>query len=433
MPSDSSVRYRFCSMKRAALGVLLTAWIIACGSTGRGGFDDGPGASGDPGASSGGPDGFGTADASADGALPPAIGTLTGKVVMPEGTIPLSDALVYLTTTPPAPIPSNAYCDKCVGLDSYAFTYSKPDGTFELPAYEAGKQYIVVQKGQFRRVRTIDVGPGTQPVDPELTRLPGKTDAALGDTTPRMLILPGQWDHVEKSLKKIGVEDFEKFDPGFDIKAYNDKLKALPSYHVVFLPCAGGVNEPGMGGTACDVTVNPTLKNAAKNFVELGGKLYVSDWSYEYVRQGWPGAISWVGETSQIGSACQGGGGDYPAEFDDAALRDWMIAIGEGNASLKAAWTAIEKVGPITSIDENGTSFTQTPKVWASVKQTGGTRPATVSFQDRCGRVLYSTYHAEGSDSVFGQSEFLAQEKALMHILLEVGVCVGPKPVPPVK
>ncbi len=420
-------------MKRVAAGLLLTAWIIACGST-RSGYDETSSAGPSGGSSSGAPgaDDFGNVDASADGALPPRIGTLTGKVVMPEGTIPLSEALVYLTASPPAPIPPNAYCDKCVGLDSYAFTYSKPDGTFELPAYQAGQQYLVVQKGQFRRVRTIDVGAGTQAVPAELTRLPGKTDAALGDTTPRMLILPGQWDHVEKSLKKIGLEDFEKFDPGFSFTAYKNKLKELPNYHVVFLPCSGGVRDPGMG-PACDVTVDPDLKNAAKAFVELGGKLYVSDWSYEYVRQGWPGAIAWVGQTGQLGSACQGGGGDWPAEFDDASLRDWMTAIGEGNASLKAAWTAIDKVSPISSIDENGNTFTQTPKVWASVKQPGSTRPATVSFQDRCGRVLYSTYHAEGSDSAFGQGDFLAQEKALMHILLEVGVCVGPKPVPPVK
>ena len=110
-----------------------------------------------------------------------------------------------------------------------------------------------------------------------------------------------------------------------------------------------------------------------------------------------------------------------------------MTAIGEGNASLKSAWSTIAKVNAFSSIDENGKTFMQTPKVWASVKQPGGTHPATVSFQDRCGRVLYSTYHAEGSDSAFGQGDFLAQEKALMHILLEVGVCVGQKPIPPVK
>jgi hypothetical protein len=325
------------------------------------------------------------------------------------------------------------YCDKCVQLDSYAFTYSKPDGTFDLPAYQAGDQYLVVQKGQFRRVRPINVSAGTHPVDAALTRLPGKTDDALGDSTPHMLIWPGQWDHVEKSLTKIGLTDFEKFEPGLDFNAYGAKMKDLASYHVVFLPCSGTVNEPGSSGMACSVSVDPQLKAAVKDFVGQGGKLYVSDWSYEYVRQGWPGFVSWIGETSQIGSGCQSGGADSPAQFDDPSLRDWMTAIGEGSASLKSAWSTIDKVNPVASTDENGKTFTQTPKVWASVKQPGGTHPATVSFQDRCGRVLYSTYHAEGSDTANGQAGFLAQEKALMHILLEVGVCVGPKPVPPVR
>ena len=411
--------------------VAVACVVVACGSNDRG-FDGQGGAAG-PGAPGTDPQLGTSADAGND-ARPPAIGNLVGKVVMPEGTIPLSDALVYLTPTMPEPIHAGAYCDKCVALDSYAFTYSKPDGTFDLPAYQAGDQYIVVQKGQFRRIRAIKVAPGAQSVDAAFTRLPAKTDVALGDTTPRMLIWPGQWDHIERSLTKIGVTDFEKFEPGFDLAAYGNKIKTLNDYHIVFLPCSGTVNEQGIGsGVACSVSVDPQLKAATKAFVAQGGKLYVSDWSYEYVRQGWPGAISWVGETTQIGSGCQTGGADSPAQFDDKSLNDWMSAIGEGSATLKSAWSTIQKVNPIASLDENGTSFMQTPKIWASVKQGGGTHPATVSFQDRCGRVLYSTYHAEGSDTALGQGEFLAQEKALMHILLEVGVCVGPKPVPPVR
>ena len=410
--------------KVVGIALVSIAFAVACGSTGRG-FDETTLA---PAANS---KDFATTDAG--DARPTPIGSLTGKVVMPEGTIPLSDALIYLSPTMPEPIPRGVYCDKCVLLDSYAFTYSKPDGTFDLPAYQAGDQYLVVQKGQFRRIRPINVSPGVQAVGPALTRLPGKTDDALGDSTPHMLIWPGSWDHVEKSLKKIGLEDYEKFDPGLDFGAYATKVKSLASYHVVFLPCSGGVSESGASGPACKITVDAGLQTAVKDFVAQGGKLYVSDWSYEYVRQGWPGAITWMGETSQIGSGCQPGGSDSPAQFDDAPLRDWMTAIGEGSASLKSAWSTIAKVNPVQSIDESGKTFTQTPKVWASVKQAGGTHPATVSFQDRCGRVLYSTYHAEGSDSAFGQGDFLAQEKALMHILLEVGVCVGTKPVPPVR
>ncbi len=49
-----------------------------------------------------------------------------------------------------------------------------------------------------------------------------------------------------------------------------------------------------------------------------------------------------------------------------------------------------------------------------------------MSFDQQCGRVLYSTYHAEGDVD----SALLAQEKALLFILLEVGVCIGEQPPP---
>ena len=55
-----------------------------------------------------------------------------------------------------------------------------------------------------------------------------------------------------------------------------------------------------------------------------------------------------------------------------------------------------------------------------------GTGPSTVSFDNQCGRVLFSTYHAEGGEA----DALLAQEKALLFILLEVGVCIGEQPPP---
>ncbi|MBK6694560.1 MAG: hypothetical protein IPG50_20470 [Myxococcales bacterium] len=399
----------------------------ACGSSDR----DPVSANADGGAGNGvgnGQPGFGGPGTEPSDATPPAVGTLTGKVVMPEGTIPVSDALVYLTSQVPEPIPTGAYCDKCVALSSYAFTYSKPDGTFELPAYATGDQYLVVQKGQFRRYRTITVVPGPQVVPDGRTRLPGKNNAQLGDTVPRMLIWPGSWDHVERSLKKIGLEEFDKFEPGFDFNAPAAKMKEFPNYHMIFLPCSGTVK---LGESPqCGVLVDDGLMNASKDFVAKGGKLYVTDWSYEYVRQGWKGALTWEGESAQIGSACQGGGGEAAASWDDPSLKNWMVAIGEGSASVKGAWTTLKSANPVPVVDENGATKTEAPKVWVS----SGGRPTTVSFQDRCGRVLYSTYHTEGSDSsIGGTGEFLAQEKALMHILLEVGVCVGPKPQPPPK
>src|SRR4051812_1780317 len=107
-------------MKRLiGIALLGVGFIVACGSRDRS-FDDGAQPPGGPQGGGGNHD-FGETDAASD-ARPMPIGTLTGKVVMPEGTIPLSDALIYLSPKMPDPIPRGVYCDKCVQLDSYAFT-----------------------------------------------------------------------------------------------------------------------------------------------------------------------------------------------------------------------------------------------------------------------------------------------------------------------
>ena len=51
-----------------------------------------------------------------------------------------------------------------------------------------------------------------------------------------------------------------------------------------------------------------------------------------------------------------------------------------------------------------------------------------MSFQNKCGRVLFSTYHTESGTGGGGGTALLAQEKALLYVLLEVGVCVGERP-----
>jgi len=81
----------------------------------------------------------------------------------------------------------------------------------------------------------------------------------------------------------------------------------------------------------------------------------------------------------------------------------------------------LKSVNPQPGTDQDGKSVTITPKVWMS----GNGKPMTVSFQSGCGRVLFSTYHTES-----GSSQLLSQEKALLYVLLEVGVCVGTLPPP---
>src|SRR5262245_33193391 len=101
------------------LSVLTFVAIAACGSDKRDAFDP----NGSNGAS-GGPNGNGegTFDPSkADPGKTPkpnAIGYLQGKVVAPEGTVPIRGALLYLTKTMPEAIPDGVHCDTCVHLSA---------------------------------------------------------------------------------------------------------------------------------------------------------------------------------------------------------------------------------------------------------------------------------------------------------------------------
>lgn len=419
------------------LAVTAIALAPGCGSSDELGLPSGP----DDGGLGGGVVAPDTGDPTLGDAAPPAIGFVTGKVVAPEGTIPIAGALVYLTRSSPPAIPSGVYCDKCVRLDSFSFTYSEPDGTFRLPVHAEGDFFMVTQKGQFRRIRRVTVGKGVQASNPDDTRLPGRTDTANGDAIPKMFIAEANFDAIANSLRKLGVREYDTppplpFPPPFPPPPEDDTLTnatKLNRYHIVFVPCAGRTANDIGSGPACTGIYAPDAaeQRVMKDYIAAGGKLYVTDWSYEYVKQTWPGFIQFKTMSgSGIGSACTITSYSGAAKWDDPSLSSWMSAIGEGNARLEKSYIRIDSTRAQPGVDEEGRSTTITPKVWASTLVDGVPRAATVSFQDRCGRVLYSTYHAEGTDNG-GSSTLLAQEKALFHILLEVSTCVGVKPEPP--
>ena len=335
--------------------------------------------------------------------------------------MPLSNALVYVTQQTPDAIPVGAYCDECVSLQEGTFAISAPDGTFafttDLPK---GKAWIVVQKGQFRRVRPITIDQaGMMTISKDDTTIPGKADTANGDDVPKMVILKDStdFDRIDDSLTKLGIANVE-------VRTDRSLLKnkaELMKYHVVFIPC--GSSDDAM-------TTDLEAKANLDEFVQAGGKLYVTDWSYEFVRQPFPGFLDWAEETATVGSAASGNEWDAPATAADTGLADWLTATGDATFQVKGNWTKLTSVNTRQGLDEKGNAVDVTPKVWVTAKSgsSAAVIPTTVSFQNKCGRVLFSTYHTESGVGGGGGSTLLAQEKALLYVLLEVGVCVGDRP-----
>ena len=301
------------------LGVSLVGIVVACSSSERTGFGDAP------------------PPVDEAGAPPPALGgdaanTLTvnvnisGTVYAPNGTLPLSNALVYVTSEPPAAIPDGAYCDQCVKIQEGTFAVSAPDGKFEIKTdLPKGKVYVVVQKGQFRRVRPLDIEKeGAVDLSKDETTLPGRSDPSKGDDIPKMVVLKddADFDVIDESLKKLGITEF-------DVKTDRSLLldeTGLDKYHVVFIPC--GMSED-------ETSTSPQAQANMQAYVAKGGKLYVTDWSYEFVRQPFPGFLSWEGETATLGSAASGDEWDAPATAADQGLADWLAATGDSTFTVE--------------------------------------------------------------------------------------------------
>lgn len=136
----------------------------------------------------------------------PTDATLTGTVFAPNLEVPISGALVYVTTQDPEPIPDGVYCAECVGVPCDAqFVLTNADGSFELPAPSGPGQKLVVAKGQFLRVSDIDIEPGDNAVPPDLANLPGRWEPETGRWIPRIAVVDTATDSIYNVLGKIGM------------------------------------------------------------------------------------------------------------------------------------------------------------------------------------------------------------------------------------
>ena len=324
------------------------------------------------------------------------------------------------------------------------YTKTNPDGTFDLGT-GVGPGFLVVQKGAFRRVRPITVAAGAQAVPMAMTTMPAKMDKANGDDIPKIAVVLGAWDPIELVLARMGLEakitkDFlgkarvlSADATSFAIYGLHDLGEQAPhpdpnlllttpseieQYQMVFIPCSGGSD---LGNTpACTGVFNssPSVLSTLQGFVKKGGEIYASDWSYEYVRQVFPGFLSWQGESQQLGSACLGGGGDQAAPPVDKDLDAWLMAQGQSLTTVKDAWTDVTDVHTQMDTNAAGQAVSETPKVW--VHASGN--PATASFKHGCGRVLYTTYHTQPTAETNGPLE--PQALSLLYLILEIGVCI---------
>ena len=367
---------------------------------------------------------------------PKAAPSISGKVFAPNGSDPVAGASVGIPITLAKPS-KTVRCENCVVPGRYrAHTYAAADGSFKLTNIPSGGSYnLSIQKGHFRRIIKVTVPKcGHVALTRDKTTLPGKTaQFSQWDAVPRIAVVTGAWDKMEKVLDKLGVLQKEVFN-GKDYGSGNSSMQSLfqdlgrmKEHHLILVNC----------GTKFEtMVVSPgAVRENIRQYVKAGGRLFVTDFSYDYVEQVFPEFIDFEGSESttsttlpETHNAAELGTADLTIQADvrDKQMNDWLklpeIKALQPNGKIKlvgfmTGWAVQKRVNPQrpTKVWVTG------PALWIGGK---GDRPLTASYYYRgtdnkgCGRVVFSSYHTWGS-----AAKLLPQERILEYLILEIGTC----------
>jgi hypothetical protein len=391
--------------------------------------------------------------------------------------VPVNGAVVYLSERRPDPIPQRVYCEPCIEAPADAVV-SAPDGTFAITALEPGPSWLVIQKGQFRRELRVTVGDRDVELAALDTALPSASDPLAGAWIPRIAVAAGRHDALEDLLGKIGLGEVDAmgvlsstageldlYDNGREtplpvvgtLEGLLTDLDLMRSYHVIMLPCASA---------EAAYSSDPAVLGNLRRYVAEGGKLYVTDWSGALVDRAFPPQVALggtlggqpadsvgsydpltlAGSLTQVGMSRTDPYDSPDARVVNADLARWLdpqrgptpdsddavdldpthFAV-PGNYNWVSALTAVPR-----GVDADGAPIIDTPEVWVTGSNPrlgdGVQRPLTITYEPAgCGRVMYSTYHTTGPPT--GHRGLYLQERVLLYLLLEVGVCSGLPPV----
>lgn len=434
--------------------VIAIALAAACGPS-SGSEGGGGSGGGDGGAGGGGPD---VGNECPDGTST----TLSGRVVAPNGVDPIPFARVYVASQI-APFPDGVSCDVCADTAGSALvsTVTAVDGTFTLgPIPTRADQppgetiQLVAQKGRFRKVETVAVA---QPCaangsTDDLHALPGKN--AGDDTIPRIAVVTGDYDVMECVLRELGLEagSFDLYNgikslvggtPGVEgqFSALLGDLDRMKQYNIIFINCSDNEFENQLSDAGVRANIDA--------YVSAGGRLYVTDWSYDYLEQV-PSlapvidfAPSPSGESPETrNQAAVGKGGiETDASVLDESLASWLAAVEEvtGDELISDAGTVHIEHFLADWAMQLAVPARDTSKVWLEGQVSGGgvsgVQPLTTTYDhNECGRVLYSSYHTAGGKrdwpndpfpSYCGSQRLSPQERVLLYLILHVADCIG--------
>lgn len=393
--------------------------------------------------------------------------SLSGKVYLPEGTVPLYNAIVYVPNAPVSPFPPGVACDQCgtsLSGDPITTALTDSSGSFVLKNVPVGVDIpLVVQIGRWRRqlkIPKVAQSCTDTKLDAAVTRLP--KNKAEGDI-PQIAITTGGADSLECFLRKLGIDDAEitnaagtgrvhlfqgrrtdhdgsRIDNNTTAgSALWDDLNALRRYDMVILSCEGAENNGTKSAGARD--------NVLK-YLDAGGRVFLSHFHYTWLKNGagqLPRTATWLGNEDV-------GNGTLRVDTSFAkgqAFSEWLVNVQGSTAAGQVPATELRRnvsTVPATNMPA------ETSRRWLYLPTGNEEHTKFYSFNapisqpadKQCGRGVYTDIHVSSGDGSGGTfpsncttKGLTPQEKALLFLLMDLAACVqddskAPTAPPPV-
>ncbi len=317
-------------------------------------------------------------------------GSISGRVCDPSGRTWLADALAYVNVT-----------DDTGFIYETKRAFTDLDGYFRIDDLPGQKEY------------TVYVTYGPSELMAEKVEIGNGEDVTLGEPScfdPLELdvaVVTGDYDDFGRVLEDMGFVNYHPID-GTDETGLLDflsKKEELDKYDLIFFD--GGLVEDGVFYDLADPTnpVPATVMANIRAYVEEGGSIYASDWSYDIVEIGWPDKLDFVGADEVPDDAQKG---DY--ELLDAAVTDASLSEYLAKQYIEIeydlpVWPPVENTSKSVSIHLTGT----VPYSDGLSDYTLSGVPLLVTFNAGDGKVAYSTFRVvrNGNEDILRTLQYI--------------------------